>query len=417
MNFQVPAYRIRQCLWLLFLVALLFLAGTSFYHEYYRQYPFTWQKLIISQFSLSIENVAAAWFSSMMLLIAGCLSLAGYRSDVQRFGGGWQQLVSVGWLFTAAVFFLLSFDEMGSVHETIGDSSLFALVSNGSGWFLFEILVALVGLLMVAFGWMRLRRVPVALVLFFTGVLLYLSNPFQENFEIASYDAAVDKLSWKRPLYLLLLEEGSELAGSACFIAACVVYLKKASKQVGYNGISIVLSNRSADVLRILWASLVAGAVALFFMSSNQPHQTETGIGQNWFPSAVAFVLFGAAVYYGFRPGTPKTQRVFFGLVALVALAISITAGIDFFGHAFTRHAYFRGVLVAACFLVFVLLFRLWQPAWNQKAKWCLLLWLAFTASSVFLPQAIAVLFFYAGIGSLFAGLSMECGRQHHLAV
>ncbi len=371
---------------------------------------------MLSQLSLASENVAAAWFSSMLLLIAGLLSLAAYRSDVARFSGRWQKTVSLGWLFMAAVFFLLSFDEMASVHETIGDSSLFTALSNGAGWFLFEIVVGLVGLFMVMFGWMRLRRVPLAVGLFFAGVLLYLSNPFQENFEINSYRSAADPTQWKRPLFFLLLEEGSELAGSFCFISACVAYLKNASRQLGYAGISVQISKQCAAACRILWVVLGAGALVLLFIGSHQPHQTETGIGQNWFPSALAFVLFCAAVYFGFRPRSTRPQRIFLTLTALVAIVISIAAGIDFFGHAFTQLPLFQGLLVAACLVVFVLLFRYWQPNWSRTTKWSLVVWLAFTAGSIFLPQPLAVLFFYCGAGSLLAGLSIEY-RRHFVAV
>ncbi|WP_132055796.1 hypothetical protein [Pseudocnuella soli] len=413
MNVQVPAYRVRQCLWVLLVVALFFLAGTSFHHLYFNSFPYNWQQMLVSQMSLAIENVAAAWFSSMLLLIAGLLSLGAYRSDVQQFGGGWQRVVSVGWLFMAAIFFLLSFDEMGSVHETIGDTSVFATLSNGSGWFLFEILVGLVGLLMVAFGWMRLRRVPLALVLFFAGVLMYLSNPFQEKLEINSYRSAADPLLWKRPLGLLLLEEGSELAGSFCFIAACVAYLKKAAKQIGYSGISIKVSTQCGVACRQLWTLLGAGVLVLVLFGSNQPHQTETGIGQNWAPSAVAFVLFAAALYFGFRSQANRQQQLFFGLVALVALAISLAAGIDLLNRGFIQKPLFRWALVAACVVAFVLMFRLWQRAWSQSTKWALLLWLAFTAAAIFLPQPAALISFYCGVGCLLAGLSVAYQRQH----
>ncbi len=71
------------------------------------------------QLHLGTENVVAAWYSSMLLLavaLAACLALAVERKQKPPVRGAW----SFAWLVVAAVFTVLSLDEIGSFHERLG---------------------------------------------------------------------------------------------------------------------------------------------------------------------------------------------------------------------------------------------------------------------------------------------------------
>ena len=73
----------------------------------------------LAQLYLGAENVLAAWYSSMLLLavaLSACLAFAVERKQKPPRPAGWAS----GWLLLAAVFTVLSLDEIGSFHERLG---------------------------------------------------------------------------------------------------------------------------------------------------------------------------------------------------------------------------------------------------------------------------------------------------------
>jgi hypothetical protein len=84
---------------------------------------------------------------------------------------------------------------MGSFHEMIGESTAFKALGDGSsvsGWFVFYVVVGLAGIFMMLFFLLKFLRNKVALLFAVLGVLLFLSNPIQENYEIASFRNAAN---------------------------------------------------------------------------------------------------------------------------------------------------------------------------------------------------------------------------------
>ena len=239
---------------------------------------------------LASENVFAAWYSSMLLLLSTVTSLFCFFIDRQRnrnHKGVW----NFGWLIYATAFALLSFDELGSIHEHIGNFSSFKRAghlvtdANESGWLFFYFLVFIVSLFMLLFSVKKLRKVKWALPLLILALLLYLSNPVQEYFEVESMRAHAGNDTWKRPIYFLLLEEGSELFGSLFFLLAIVLYARDHL---------FVKETRQDLVMRlIVFISFVAAACLLVInvLFGDVKGDVQDGVPKNWITAASAFLV------------------------------------------------------------------------------------------------------------------------------
>jgi hypothetical protein len=207
--------------------------------------------------------------------------------------------LNIGWLILALIFAVLSFDELGSVHEYIGDYQVFKNVGKvftgkeSSGWFIFMALVGLVSIFMVAFGFLRLWVNKLSLLLLFTGVVLYLSNPFQEIYEIESYRAALiqNSKAYERPVFFLLLEEGTEIFGSLFFLIALALY---AFKFTGNTFSSIILDLKTSKMVGFINYFLILFSFAFLivrFVSHEVVASNQIGTPKNWFVSVLAFLV------------------------------------------------------------------------------------------------------------------------------
>jgi hypothetical protein len=218
------------------------LGGTWGFHIVGWQEGF-WLKYFLVQLSLARENVVASWYSSMLLLLASLIFAACFFADRQLLTHRRTWFLNYGWIFLSLIFATLSFDEMGSFHEAIGETVAFNKAGSSlglgeyAGWTVFVILIGAVGIFMLLFSWFRLKYTPWAIGLFILGVLLFLSNLLQERFEIESFWASQGDTSYRRPAFFLLLEEGSEILGSLCFIVSGALYATSAIRK-WENGLS-----------------------------------------------------------------------------------------------------------------------------------------------------------------------------------
>src|SRR5690606_27821048 len=115
------------------------------------------------------------------LLLSASLAMAAcFVVDRRTSVAAGDRLVDYGWLACAAVFALLSLDEMGSLHERIPLDAI-PTVDGLQGWTAgLAVPIAAVAALLLAFAWLRLRRNVATAAFMILGVLLFVSIPIQE---------------------------------------------------------------------------------------------------------------------------------------------------------------------------------------------------------------------------------------------
>jgi hypothetical protein len=308
-------------------------------------------QLIRYQFDLSSENNAAVWYSSTLLFICAILSILCFSLDSRRFKHGTQHLISFGWLIFAFSFLLLSFDELGSIHEHIGDSFRVSnggdsmMADNNGGWVIFYVLVAVIGLFMLFFSVVRVRHAPGSLTLLIVGLVFYLSNPFQESLEINSMNAASDISQWQRPLYLLIIEEGSEIYGSLSFIVALMLYGIYASEsRYGKKNILRfrwhVERNELIRFIASVTGCVLLAMMGLNFLFSQVNADPQNGVPRNWLPSMIALGVSFFTFYQVSMPRKTEAHNNRFGylLLALFSVIASIYYACDRFDFMLWNH-------------------------------------------------------------------------------
>jgi hypothetical protein len=309
---------------------------------------------VLVQFHLGTENVVAAWYSSMLLLLVTLACLVAYVLDTQALTPSEAQkgdrslfrtvakpaikgtvpFFRYGWVILAATFAALSLDEIGSLHERVGmvvalnRASLAPSSTHPVGWvYMLAIPIALVAMSMLAFGWIRMRRAPYAFALLATGVLLYVCDPVLEAVEgsLVRHGGGI--------LLLLerILEEGvAELGGTTCLLLGVLLY----SRRVAGDG-PHVFTAPHPTVIAAGAAALTAGPTIVSEIVFRLP-PGDTGIPENWFPAAALFLL-AATAYTTFRGR----------IIALLALVASAYFGAGFLPYAAWFKAIgYRGVLV-----------------------------------------------------------------------
>lgn len=275
---------------------------------------------VLVQFHLGVENVAAAWYSSMLLLLVAAACVVAFALDRRRVPGtrGARQLLDYGWIVLAAAFVALSLDEIGSFHERIGmvpvlnRASVMPHQTTAAGWVVILALpIAAFALFMLAFGWLRLRRVPAALALLVGGVVLYLCDPLLEVLEQAVKDRGGALLLLER-----VLEEGvAELGGTCCILFGVLLYCHRIARAraatFALPPTRIVLGVTAAMTILIP----VAHAIVLRLPAA------DSGIPENWFPAAMLFALALSLVAAGGRAA------------GMIALALSACFGASVYGY------------------------------------------------------------------------------------
>jgi len=326
-------------------------------------------QFLLAQADLTRENVIASWYSSMLLLLAAVTLFVCFLCDAQ-FSTNWKgRFLNYGWLLFCAAFLLLSFDEMGSFHEMIGDTGLLKNIGfgEGGGWNAFYLLVGLAGLFMMVFFIVKFWRSKWALVFALAGVLLYLSNPFQEFYEIQSYQTH-NSASFKRPTALLLLEEGSELFGSLSFVLAFtlyIIYCQRAVQPSIKERIYVTINTHRKKVFAFAALVLVALGflMTLFFFNKESVQGGDDGVAVNWFPALVSFLLFAYFLYQFSNAKSGQKQWLLLPLfAAFTCLLASAYFGSNLYQEPLLRRKFFsvasvQSVCIALALLLECLLF------------------------------------------------------------
>jgi hypothetical protein len=299
-----------------------FTAGTALFIHYWarRDYYGPTGRLFIDrvlvQAHLGTENVVAAWYSSMLLLAVAAASALAFVVDRRVAHRASERIPSWGWLIIALTFVTLSLDEIGSFHERLGMIRYGAAAATG--WvYVLLVPIALVGLFMLAFTWARLRQVPAAAVLFVAGTVLFLSDPLFEFAEMSLLRGGADGMFVHN--MLLVIEEGVlELGGAFCFLAGVLVYLRGLAGEGPY---VVQLRPRTASFAIAVATMLLTAAIPASRWFVDRLPAADTGIPENWFPSAALFALWLCLVTHGRRR------------LGVLVLALSACFGAGLFGY------------------------------------------------------------------------------------
>lgn len=388
-SIDIPVNQLNKIIKWIIGLDILFLIGTWLHHsKLVFQHRHT-MNLLLLQFNLGLENVAASWYSSMLLFLIAVMAGLCYLADRQRFDKPKERILNTGWLFIVLAFTMLSFDEMGSFHESIGDSALFKEMGAGkmSGWIVFYIAGGLVAAFMIAFFLMKFKGNKKVLLFAVAGFLLYVSNPFQEKFEHYTWDNSPDPANWHRPAFFLLLEEGSELLASLCFLCSFTIYAIGATARnntcVSEKRLKLSLIPKRNFIFWMVGLFIVMGLFMLvIYLNAWHLKDDDMGRPQNWFPSVLAFAAFIVSIYQFFksRKQNNPTTVVYF-CIALAALFSSAYFAADIYNYYtgfFTRWPY---VLLAVTGLAGIAALAKLSGQW---AKIAAAVWIIFMALSVF---------------------------------
>ena len=340
MHLNLSPRHFKPIIILLVFLNLFFLGGTWLYDSVGARTGNSTRFLLL-QLDLAYENVLSAWYSSMLLLSVAIMCIFCFLIDKERFQRKVDTFINHGWIILSLIFATLSLDELGSFHETIGDTGLFEIFGKSEGWQVFYILIILVGIFMVLFSWIRLRRMPLATAFMVAGVLLLLSNPLQENFEIESMQSSVNPSQWKRPVIYLLLEEGSEIFATICFLVSTMTYYAYSYRHV--KSLNVVSSNNNAfhiSKIKLLWFTislviLLGALMAIVDRYIQREVNNEIGIPKNWFPATMTFIVFISSLYFFYN--SSKARRSFFLYMAILSILLSAYCGADLYEHHFNE--------------------------------------------------------------------------------
>ena len=390
--------------------ALLMLGGTWYFFTTFYFFQTAqietppWVSYVWVQFNLAAENNLAAWFSSMLLLLIAVTSAFCFVLDRHCRPLAHHQRLHYGWLVYALVFALLSLDEMGAFHERIGMLAVSgSLDDHAAGW---EVVLApvigLVAVFLVTFNLVYVRKVRVALLLSCLGTLLFLTIPIQEHVE-STLRLSSETAAWQRPVLHILLEEGTELAGSFCFLSAAGLY---AIQRITANA---PIQNRLKIYVPVPQKSFLTGLAALLFLagtgmilvqySTRYLQEGEAGVAVNWFPSALAgLVALLYLLLWDTVSTASKGERLLYLAHAWLSLALSGYYGANLHQWRLDeqRHLVYLGFYILTL-LMTILLIRQIQDRWSQMGLliWILLLsmaWVLRAHAAPFVFGAFAVL-------------------------
>lgn len=280
-------------------LSLLFLAATVL-----RQLtPEPRVQAMLHPMNLGVENNVAAWWSGMLLLIAGLHAFDGSRRQ-----HGSQPTLVFAWLVISAVLFFFSLDEVGSVHERVG------LLANDLGfseWLPLGALAALLGSASL-YALYQMWNVPPerkTASLLFCGFVFLASVAPQEFIEHRVHFSTAEARAAR-----LGIEEGSELIGILLIMRATM------TNTIGLSGNTIHRETAATfEALRPslpMYLILVAASVALAFITASLGDQ-HRGHPADWL-AASAFIAGGLVIL---RPVLCDKSN-YGGLMTLLSLGL-----------------------------------------------------------------------------------------------
>lgn len=404
---SIPVSKIYAVLKWVILINILFLIGTWLHHSKIIMPSKTTMQLVLVQFNLSRENVAASWYSSMLLFTVAIIALICFWADKKKGGSIFQQALHFGWIVIAGIFTMLSYDEMGSFHEMIGETAIFKKAGGSggsSGWIVFYALIGIIAAFMISFFIIKFKGNKKSLLFTVLGVLLFVSNPFQEKFEINSWRAAADPSTWQRPVFFLLLEEGSELFAAFSFLYAFLLYAMNAAigQDIKNNRLLSIESHFSNSVIAYLLGLAFLLWVVMFVVHLNTWHfeTDDVGVPENWPPSATFFFCSISSLYVYFKFDHIRNKELYL-LLAFTGFLLSVYYGANIYGYSegfFGRLKYIMLIIVGITTCFSLIRFN------GLFIKVFIIAWALLLGASVFKDGFYpAALGYSAGVSLLFA--------------
>lgn len=289
---------------------------------------------LILQFSLASENNIATWYSSTLFFLVALMSLFCFL--VQKNLKKNNKYLSFGWLIFFLIFAVLSYDEIASMHERIGNiNALNPFSDEPPGWIiLLTTPIIFIGGFMLWFCWIQIKKAPYAVIFAAIGILLFLSIPAQELLETEAWLNSADPDSWMRPVHFLLLEEGSEIFGATFILISTVLFAHSAirpNKNFSLsNKLKLKIHLNRANFFR--WFTAILLFLGLIMIVVNRSTllaaEGDIGISRNWFPSVTAFLaaLLSLFIFYK-RKKSGQVNRSIFLYLALFCLFLSCYYG------------------------------------------------------------------------------------------
>ena len=296
------------------------------------------------QFTLAGENNLAVWFASMLLFYAGLIGLvcAGVERQAAATGLHFRRdsgLTGLAWTTIALGFFFLSLNELGSLRKHLGDPAVVSLLLTEGAFpkgraALFAAPLLLLAGSAVWTGWKSFRTVPCVMPLMVIGVLLFLSASVRDYFEAASGAAIRHADIWGWPAWEVVMNEGTELLATFCWLAAGLRFAEHRSRGIrrldGKVGLDVGWRLPLA-VIAVLGVTIAA----VYLAASDLPRATDgRGIPSNWFPATAAFLgsllALHLAVAETNRIGSPPGSRLALRSLVVVNLALSANYAANF---------------------------------------------------------------------------------------
>lgn len=243
-------------------------------------WPYLWR--LIDTAPLTHEMNLGSWWSSMCLF---AVALVCYELSATK-----QADFKMAWLGLAFIVALLSFDEIGSVHERLG------LISPDLGRFLFAAgLLAVIPLYVVA----KLFRHPetkTASVLICIAFGLFASVAGQEWIEKSLPWSQFPR--WTRVLRPVV-EEGTEL-GAVLLLFAAVVTQRGGPGRKSFQALVVDPRNvRSAAVPLLVGLALNAAICLIVLPNLTYAPGPSYGNPAIWYPAVLGVAISGAAFWIG----------------------------------------------------------------------------------------------------------------------
>ncbi|MBY6202097.1 hypothetical protein KUV65_12035 [Maritalea mobilis] len=285
----------------------------------WRDWPLAYKLML--QGNLAQENVLGAWFSSMLLLMAGAAFLLCFAAEPRDAG---KSVFRFGWLLFGLVFVGLSLDELGSFHERL------ALWQPDAAWRLMIVgFILVVPVYMTGFGLVQLRRSRAGAGLIVLGVACFSLIPVYEHFEIMGLAAPGVPGRSGHALWTAA-EETTELLGMIAFLAAALVFAATFShRPMAGSGAPRLSLRLSPPVLAGAYLIVVGLAAAGAYASRRWLAVLEedgvNGLPENWFVGAPLFL--SALVVLALSQG--RVHRSFGWAIAFSAVLVSALVGAD----------------------------------------------------------------------------------------